>query len=105
EDRIDDADMAAARWSWEHNHAAGRGADTLPGGKWLFLPLHTGSGPIGVIGIERDAAGPLLTPDERRLLDALADQAAIAIERISLARGLAEARGLAATERLRGGLL
>ena len=72
EDRLDDADMAAARWSWEHNRPAGRGADTLPGGKRLFLPLRTGSGPVGVLGIDRDAPGPLLTPDERRLLDALA---------------------------------
>ncbi len=105
EDVLDEADMAAARWSWEHNRAAGRGSDTLPGGRWLFLPLRTGSGPVGVIGIDRDAPGPLLTPDERRLLDALADQAAVAIERISLARGLAEARVLAETERLRGALL
>ena len=105
EDQIDEADMAAARWTWEHNHAAGRGSDTLPGGKWLFLPLRTGTGPIGVIGIDRDMPGPLLTPDERRLLDALADQSAIAIERVSLARGLAEARVLAETERLRAALL
>ena len=105
EDRLDDADMAAARWSWEHNHAAGRGSDTLPGGSWLFLPLRTGSGPVGVIGIDRETPGPLLTPDERRLLDALADQAAVAIERISLVRGLAEARVLAETERLRAALL
>ena len=105
EDTLADADMAAARWCWDHNHAAGRGADTLPGGRWLFLPLRTGSGPVGVIGIDRDAPGPLLTPDERRLLDALADQAAVAIERISLARGLAEARVLAETERLRAALL
>jgi two-component system, OmpR family, sensor histidine kinase KdpD len=105
EDRLDAADMAAARWTWEHNRPAGRGADTLPGGKRLFLPLRTGSGPVGVIGIDRDAAGPLLTPDERRLLDALCDQAAIAIERISLAKGLDEARVLAETERLRAALL
>jgi len=105
EDLLDNADMAAARWCWEHNHAAGRGADTLPGGKWLFLPLRTGSGPVGVIGIDRDEPGPLLTPDERRLLDALADQAAVAIERVSLARGLAETRVLAETERLRSALL
>jgi len=57
------------------------------------------------MGIDRDTPGPLLTPDERRLLDALADQAAVAIERISLARGLAEARVLAETERLRAALL
>jgi two-component system, OmpR family, sensor histidine kinase KdpD len=66
EDLLDNADMAAARWCWEHNQAAGRGADTLPGGQWLFLPLRTGSGPVGVIGIDRDEPGPLLTPDERR---------------------------------------
>jgi two-component system, OmpR family, sensor histidine kinase KdpD len=105
EDRLDDADMAAARWTWEHNRAAGRGADTLPGVKRLFLPLRTGSGPVGVIGIDRDASGPLLTPDQRRLLDALADQAAVAIERTLLARGLDEARVLAETERLRAALL
>src|SRR3984893_9757755 len=99
EDVLDNADMAAARWCWEHNRAAGRGADTLPGGKWLFLPLGTGSGPLGVIGVDRDDPGPLLTPDERRLLDALVDQAAVAIERVSLARGLAETRVLAEAER------
>jgi two-component system, OmpR family, sensor histidine kinase KdpD len=105
EDRLDDTDMAAASWTWDHNRPAGRGADTLPGGKRLFLPLRTGSGPVGVIGIDRDAPGPLLTPDERRLLDALCDQAAVAIERISLAKGLDEARVLAETERLRAALL
>src|SRR5437773_3975741 len=105
EDRLDAADMAAARWTWERNRAAGRGADTLPGAKRLFLPLRTGSGPVGVLGIDRDAPGPLLTPDGRRLLDALCDQAAVAIERISLAKGLDEARVLAETERLRGALL
>ena len=105
EDQLEPADMAAARWTWEHNRAAGRGADTLPGGKRLFLPLRTGSGPVGVLGIDRDTPGPLLTPDGRRLLDALCDQAAVAIERISLAKGLDEARVLAETERLRGALL
>ncbi|MBV8739074.1 MAG: sensor histidine kinase KdpD [Alphaproteobacteria bacterium] len=105
EDQLDEADMAAAQWCWEHNHPSGRGSDTLPGGKWLFLPLKTGSGPVGVIGIERDSSGPLLTPDEHRLLDALADQAAVAIERISLVRGLAEARVQAESDRLRAALL
>jgi two-component system sensor histidine kinase KdpD len=117
EDRLDEADIAAARWSWDHNRPTGRGSDTLPGARRLFLPLRTGSGPVGVIGIDRDAprdiprdtprdaGGPLLTPDERRLLDALVDQAAVAIERITLARGLDEARVSAETERLRAALL
>ncbi|GGF27139.1 two-component sensor histidine kinase [Aliidongia dinghuensis] len=105
EDELDDADFAAARWTWDRNHPAGRGSDTLPGGKRLFLPLRTGRGAVGVIGIDRDAPGPLLTPDERRLLDALADQAAIAIERTRLAEDIDEARLLAETERLRSALL
>ena len=105
EDELDDADFAAARWTWDHNHPAGRGSDTLPGGKRLFLPLRTGRGAVGVIGIDRDAPGALLTPDERRLLDALADQAAIAIERTKLAEDIDEARLLAETERLRSALL
>jgi two-component system sensor histidine kinase KdpD len=105
EDELDAADLAAARWTWDHNRPAGRGADTLPGGKRLFLPLRTGRGAIGVIGIDRDGGGALLTPEERRLLDALSDQAAIAIERTKLAEDIDEARLLAETERLRSALL
>ena len=36
--------------------------------------MRTGRGAIGVVGIDSDKPGPLLTPDERRLLDALIDQ-------------------------------
>jgi two-component system sensor histidine kinase KdpD len=103
EDELDAADLAAG--SWDHNRPAGRGADTLPGAKRLFLPLRTGRGTVGVLGIDRDAPGPLLTPDEQRLLDALADQAAVAIERINLVADVDEVRVLAATERLRSALL
>ncbi len=105
EDQLDDADLAAAQWTWAHNHPAGRGADTLPGAKRLFLPLRTGRAPIGVLGIDRDEPGPPLTPDGRRLLDALADQAAVAIERITLVEDIDRARVTAETERLRAALL
>jgi two-component system sensor histidine kinase KdpD len=105
EDTLHDADVAAAKWTWDHNRAAGRGADTLPGAKRLFLPMRTESGPVGVLGIDRDRAGPLLTPDERRLLDALTDQTAVAVERIRLVEGIDEARIQAETERLRATLL
>ena len=105
EDLLDDADLAAAKWAWQHNRPAGRGADTLPGGKRLFLPLQTGRGPIGVFGIDRDEPGPLLTPDARRLLNALSDQAALAVERVNLVRDVDEARLQAETDRLRSALL
>jgi two-component system, OmpR family, sensor histidine kinase KdpD len=105
EDELDAADLAAAHWTWSHNRPAGRGAETLPGAKRLFLPLRTGRAPVGVIGIDRDEPGPILTPDGRRLLDALTDQAAVAIERISLAEDIDRARVSAETERLRAALL
>ncbi|HTQ84297.1 MAG TPA: sensor histidine kinase KdpD, partial [Pseudolabrys sp.] len=51
EDVLDEADLAAAKWAWQNNRPAGRGSDTLPGAKRLFLPMRTGRGAIGVIGI------------------------------------------------------
>src|SRR6266851_4330238 len=95
----------AARWCWEHGAAAGRGIAGVPSARRMFLPLRTGGGLIGVIGIDREGPDLALNPDERRLLDALADQAAVAIERVSFASVLAEARVLAETERLRAALL
>jgi two-component system sensor histidine kinase KdpD len=105
EDMLSEADLAAAKWCWQNDRAAGRGADTLPGAKWLFLPMHTGRGAVGVVGLDNDRPGPLLTPDQRRLLDALADQAALAIERINLAADVDKARLAAETEKLRSALL
>ncbi len=105
EDILDEADIAAAKWAWENNRVAGRGSDTLPGAKRLFLPMHTGRGAIGVMGIDSDKPGPLLTPDQRRLLDALADQGALAIERVRLVEEMDRVERDAETERLRSALL
>ena len=105
EDVLDEADLAAAKWAWQNNRPAGRGADTLPGAKRLFLPMRTGRGPIGVIGIDSDKPGPLLTPDERRLLDALIDQSALAIERVYLVQDMDHVKRTVETERLRSALL
>ncbi|MGM4913391.1 DUF4118 domain-containing protein [Rhizobium sp. 768_B6_N1_8] len=106
DDTLDDADIAAARWAWEHNHAAGRGADTLPGAKRLYVPLRTGRTAVGVIGLDSDRRdGPLLTPEQQRLLDALADQAALAIERVQLVADVDRAKLAAEADRLRSALL
>ena len=105
DDTLVDADIAAARWAWEHDRPAGRGADTLPGAKRLYLPLRTGRTPVGVIGLDDDGQGPLLTPEEQRLFDSLADQAALAIERIELVADVDRARLAAEADRLRSALL
>ena len=105
EDILDDADLAAAKWAWENDRAAGRGSDTLPGAKRLFLPMRTGRGNVGVMGIDSDKTGPLFTPDQRRLLDALRDQGALAIERVRLVEDMDRVERAAETERLRSALL
>jgi two-component system sensor histidine kinase KdpD len=105
EDTLGDADLAAASWAWKNDRPAGRGSDTLPGAKRLFLPLRTGRGPVGIVGIDSDKPGPLLTPDERRLLDALVDQSALAIERVFLVEDMEKVRRTVETERLRSALL
>jgi two-component system sensor histidine kinase KdpD len=105
EDELDKADLAAANWAWGNDRPAGRGSDTLPGAKRLFLPMRTGRGLIGVIGIDDDKTGPLLTPDERRLLDALVDQGALAIERVLLVEDMDRVKRSVESDRLRSALL
>ena len=82
-----DADLAAAKWSWHNNTPAGRGADTLPGAKRLFLPIRTGRGAVGVVGLDSDRSGTAALARPAPAAGRLSDQAALAIERINLAAG------------------
>lgn len=100
-----DADLAAARWSWDADHPTGKGTDTLPGGRWLFVPIRTVRGPVGVIGVLALKEGRELSAADRRLLDAVGNQAAIAIERMTLAADIDQARLGEERERLRSAML
>jgi two-component system, OmpR family, sensor histidine kinase KdpD len=57
------------------------------------------------MGIDSDKPGPLFTPDQRRLIDALRDQGALAIERVRLVEEMDRVERTAETERLRSALL
>ncbi len=105
EDTLEDSDLAAAKWAFQHGSAAGRGADTLPGARRLFLPMRTARGIVAIIGLDSQHGGALLTPDQKRLLESLSDQAALAIERLHLAQEMDQARVAAETEKLRAALL
>lgn len=100
-----ESDVAAAMWAWENSHVAGRDSDVLPGARCLFVPMRTGRAAVGVVGIDRDEPGPMLTPDQRRLLDALVDQSALAVERVHLVEDMDRVRLTVETERLRTALL
>jgi two-component system sensor histidine kinase KdpD len=105
EDTLEDSDIAAAKWAFQHGIAAGRGADTLPGARRLFLPMRTARGIVAIIGLDSQQEGALLAPDQKRLLESLSDQAALAIERLHLAQEMDQARVAAETEKLRAALL
>lgn len=102
---VSEADLAAARWAWDADRAAGRGTDTLPGGRWLFVPIRTSRGAVGVIGVLALPEGRVLSAGQWRLLDAVGNQAAVAIERVTLANDIDQARLGEERERLRSALL
>ena len=105
EDQIDDKSAGAADWAWTHGKLAGRGSTTLPAADWLFLPLKTGRGPVGVLGVQMMEDADMPSPAQLRLLETLADQAAVAIERTTLAADIETARIATERERLRAALL
>lgn len=99
---LTEADMAAARWTAEKGEPTGKGADTLPGARWLFLPLRTSRLVSGVVGVRR---GTPLSFSERRRLSAMGDQAANAMERAHISNALAVSRIETEAERMRGTML
>ncbi len=102
---LDPKDWGAVRWAWEKAEVAGRGTSTLPASEWLFLPLSTVEKPLGVIGVQFVQSPHFDDPEVRRLLDAVEDQVAVAVERTSYAADLAETRVKAEGEKLRSALL
>lgn len=105
EDQLEEADLAAAQWAWQQDVPAGHGSGVRAEAKRLFLPMRTGRGVIGVVGIDSDREDPLPTAGERRLLEALIDQSALAIERVYLVEDMERVRRTLETERLRSALL
>jgi two-component system sensor histidine kinase KdpD len=100
-----EADLAAARWSWDAERPTGRGTDTLPGGRWLFMPIRTSRSSIGVIGVLPTGDAGEIASSARRLLEAVGNQTAVAIERVALAADIDQARLGAERERLRSAML
>jgi two-component system, OmpR family, sensor histidine kinase KdpD len=84
------AERATAQWAFSHREPAGQGTDTLPGSDWLHVPLVTVRGCVGVLALHGDRPDAFLPLDQRNLLEALAGQAAVAIERTRIDAVLAE---------------
>ncbi len=101
-DTMDEGAWAAARWTWTKQEGAGQGTATLPSANWRFLPLKTARGRLGVLGIR---SASRLNEPQAQAVSALADQAAVAWERVRLAGEGARTAAMEETQRLRTALL
>jgi two-component system sensor histidine kinase KdpD len=98
-------DLKAAKWAFTHRGEAGRGGDAIPEARWLFVPAPGEHDVAGVVGVRPfDDAAPL-DPEKRRILDLIADQAGVALDRATFARKAADARVETESERLKSVLL
>jgi two-component system sensor histidine kinase KdpD len=102
---LDQRELSVAQWTFDHRQQAGRGTDTLPGAKALYLPLITSSRTVGVLGIlPKDSAG-IFDQEQIHILESFANQTAMAIERALLSEETQAALLKAETETLRNLLL
>jgi len=101
----DAKEMAVAQWVHEHAEPAGRGTATLAGARALYLPLAGSRGPVGVLGVALDPDRRPPGTDQTHLLEAVANQTALALERALLARDAHRQRLAAEGEKLRNAIL
>ncbi|QGP93913.1 Sensor protein KdpD [Neomoorella glycerini] len=101
---LDSNEYAVAGWVFANGQLAGRGTDTLAGAEGLYLPLKAEEKSLGVLGVKVSQPERHLAPEQRRLLEAFASLAALAILRVQLAAEAQQARCLAASEKLRTAL-
>lgn len=102
---LDEDELALAISVYEHSQSDDQGMATYPTRTLLYLPLRTGNGVVGILGIRPSDPNLPLATDPRRLLESFASQAALAIERAQLAEQARRTQMLEATEKLQAALL
>jgi two-component system sensor histidine kinase KdpD len=103
--RADATELAVAQWVFTHQELAGLGTSTLPGAAALYVPLVGSRGAVGVLGVKPAEAHTFDNPEQLHLLEAFANQTALAIERAVLAEEAQAVQLRMETERLRSSLL
>ncbi|WP_052003178.1 DUF4118 domain-containing protein [Microvirga sp. BSC39] len=104
EDQLDPEALSAANLALTKGETTGAGTTLCPSIPWLFLPLRTPDGAVGVIGLAQANDAPL-DPMARTLFETLAELTATALERARLGQEVSAARTAAEAERIRNTLL
>lgn len=73
-------EQGVAQWVYDLGQVAGLGTDTLPFSDALYVPMLASQGPIGVIRVRPLQQEQLISPEQMRLLEACANQIALAVE-------------------------
>ncbi|MFA7405118.1 MAG: sensor histidine kinase KdpD [Pelobacteraceae bacterium] len=102
---LDLKEQAVADWTFRNNHPAGRATDTLVSATLIYLPLQTPASVLGVMGVLLKNEHEYHSQENRRLLDAFATQAAMAMERIQFSHQAEQTQILQARENLERALL
>lgn len=79
---LDEKELAVATWAWTHGAVAGYDTDTLPASRLRYIPLRGPEGVRGILGVLPADGGGIIMPEQARMLEAFAGQAALALERV-----------------------
>jgi len=101
---LSDAENAALQACWSESKPTGLGSPYVPEISWRFVPLVTSQGEVGVLAVQIDDIQRFDIPSGR-LLNAVADQVALIIERFELGQIMEENRLRDEREKLRSMLL
>ena len=83
---LDADERAIAQWVYKHGEVAGYDTDTLHSSRIRFVPLQSHQSVFGVMAVRPTEPKGVITPEQSRLLSAFANQATLALERVSLAK-------------------
>ncbi len=97
-------EMSVASWVFDNGRPAGKGTDTLAGSEAMYLPLKGSSDCIAVLGM-RPVAGAAPEMANRHLIESIAHQLALALDRTKLAWDSHAASLRVEREKLRSSLL
>jgi two-component system sensor histidine kinase KdpD len=101
----DGKEQAVAHWVLEHGLSAGKGTEILREASELIFPVKTEDKTLAVLTIKMNNEEEIVSPEQRQLIEAFANLAAMAIIRMRLAKEAEQAKWLAESEKLHRALL
>lgn len=102
---LSDQEKRIAEWAFKNDQSSGSGTDSFADSKAQYLPLKTSQGVFGVLGVSFKEKMNEHEARDNYILSALANQAAIAIQRTKLAEVSRQIELMRETEKLQTALL